>query len=206
MRKHREAEELLAEAEVAVAAWRSGNQSDADNASDLAEYVEALSSELRNALKREAALERERPINAEEGMLRFGDANAVAELLREQLFIGDGLGCYYNFDVLTDAREWSEEERKQFFCEIGYIDPADRDEWNDWQEVAARSHGYSFNLDPYQIEAAWYWDGDGTLCFRVWHNGELLRSLINYDCKKPYRWEESERLHFDKQLAPAASV
>lgn len=200
MDSRQRAEAAISEARDAVAAWTNDDveQSDAEAASSFADHIEALSVLLEAAVSREAKAD-----DKQDGMLRHGDANAVGELLREQTFTGEGLGCYYNFEVRNDARAWDESERQQFFCEIGYIDPSDDDQWNDWKEVVAGSQGYSFDFAPYQIEVAWYWDGDGVLCFRVWRDGELLRSLINYDCKKPYRWEENRPLHFDKQLAPA---
>jgi hypothetical protein len=176
---------------------------DSESGSIWASHIQALSEQLEESLEREKQLQEKlaAPSSAQEALIRYGDPNALGELLREAGFIGEGLGCYYNFDVRADAKEWDSAERQNFYTQIGWIDPTDPDEWNDWEEVVNKSHGYSFSFENVKVEMAWYWDGDGVLAYRVWRDKELLRSIINSDCKKPYRWEEVEALNRDRPVS-----
>ncbi len=124
------------------------------------------------------------------GLVIHGDANAIGELLRERAFPGEGFGCYRNFEVAEDAIQWSPAERQEFFEQVGEISPDDEDdEFNEREFIIKASSGYSFALGNLQIEMAWYWDGDGVLFYRIWRDGKLLRTIVNSDCKKSYRWE-----------------
>lgn len=167
--------------------------------------VGELTGALAEADERAKRLEREltEPRTAQIGLVRCGNANAVGELLREQTFVGEGLGCYYNSDVRSDAVEWSAEQREDYWTQIDWIE-RDDDPWNDYDMVVSSSHGYSFSFEGLTVEACWYWDGDGVLTFRVWEGERLLRSLQNTDCKKTYRWNDEDAP--GKEQRPIVSI
>lgn len=124
--------------------------------------------------------------------LVHGDANAVGELLLWEAYPGEERGIYYNRQVRADASEWSEEQRAEFYRQLGYIDPDDNEEDEGYfRSVVARSHGYSFPLGELLVECAWFWEGDIVLNCRVWQQGTLLRSLENTDAKKNYVWRDA---------------
>jgi hypothetical protein len=125
-------------------------------------------------------------------ILRTADPCAVGEILRDLTFVGEGYGCYSTFEVREDAREWTREQRRDYWVAFGY-DEKGEEVW-DWtaDEAADLGQGYTYELDGYRIDVCWYWDGDGTLTFVVWRGGEILRSLYNGDCKKSNRWVDDQ--------------
>ena len=109
------------------------------------------------------------------------DPNIVGEIFREYTFVGEGLGCYSNFDVKDSFMEQDH----------AFLD----------MEVHRRIGGlildeseealieYLVRVTIYQdsdtgLIVAWHWDGDGTLYFR---EGDV--EVINTDCKNAYTWE-----------------
>lgn len=120
-----------------------------------------------------------------------GDPNVLGETLREALFkpAPDGewsYGCYTTFEVRDDAEQIDSAIAQDFFAPT---DPEERDWWmgdlpTDW------FYGYRWQSDGFTFEGFWYWDGDGTLAFRIYEGDELIRTLINTDCKKAHYWED----------------
>lgn len=108
--------------------------------------------------------------------------DTLGELLREMTFVGEGYGCYVNFDVRRDAAPLPHATAKRIL--IG-DDPED---WADYPDDTFS--GYVYVFDGLIVEAYWYWDGDGTLVFRL-RSGALsepIRTIGNGDCKKSYGW------------------
>ena len=123
-------------------------------------------------------------------ILRMADPCAVGEILRELTFVGMGYGCYSTFDVRDGAREWTREQRYDYWIALGYEDD---EEWGKVAtEAADNGQGYTYELDGYRIDVCWEWDGDGTLTFVVRRDGEILRCLYNGDCKKANRWVDDQ--------------
>lgn len=129
-------------------------------------------------------------------LIRNGDVAAVGELLRSVTFVGEGLGCYSNFDVRDDAVEWPEERRRTFYDvahnSAGFVDP-DEPEWDEARQAELElevkgGQSYSFKIDGFDIDVTWYWDGDGVLAYAIWEGPELVRTLLNSDCKKSNYW------------------
>lgn len=97
--------------------------------------------------------------------------DTVGEYFREACFTDKGLGCYSNFDVKDNWKPVpitrDVEELLQLYPEEGLTVCAYKD-------------------DVTGTIAAWYWDGDGVLAFKL-PNG---RVVINTDCKKDYYWKD----------------
>lgn len=125
-------------------------------------------------------------------ILRTADPCAVGEILRDLTFVGEGYGCYTNFDVREDAVEWSTERRRDYWQALGYDEDPDEEWGMIASEAAANGRGFTYELDGYRIDVCWEWDGDGTLTFVVWRDGEILRCLYNGDCKKSNRWVDDQ--------------
>lgn len=117
--------------------------------------------------------------------------DAIGEILRKWAFVGNGLGCYSNFDVNPEF-----ERVTHSFLEFLKImgrpyAPSKKDSYG-WfdsdDEIMKRMEWYRH---PNGIEMGYYWDGDGTLCFYVpelkddYYDG----TITNTDCKKCYGWE-----------------
>src|SRR3989344_7120946 len=110
--------------------------------------------------------------------------NGLGEALRALTFVGEGYGCYRNFDVTPKATPWSDDQLRIFM------------EYNDIaldHQARVRSRGYRYHIDSLTVDVFWCWDGDGTLYFRLWEGGELLIEVINYDCKHGNEWEETSQ-------------
>lgn len=90
------------------------------------------------------------------------DPNQVGELLRRKFFVGDGLGCYSTFTYASNVED------------CGQYTTQDNNKVS-----VARMDG---------IEMRWFWDGDGVLGF-LFEDGSCI---LNYDCKKDYRWEPGD--------------
>ena len=134
---------------------------------------------------------------------------ALGEMLRAWIFVvpeGDdwGYGCYTTFDVRPEARKcrWS---NKEIFAEFWGMD---NDEWEEEYAGFIEAEAYAFNWFGYQVEVAWYWDGDGMLSFRIWgphgatatHELELVRWIENNDCKKAYPWCDITDYHTKRKI------
>ena len=116
---------------------------------------------------------------------KLGD-NSVGEVLRAITFIGNGYGCYENFEVRPDATPWSAERLEAF---IKKVFPYHLD---DLDFLKGAASGYTFQEGSLRVDVFWYWDGDGTLYFRVEEDGATFRELINTDCKHDNEWAELE--------------
>lgn len=116
---------------------------------------------------------------------KLGD-NGVGEVLRAITFVGSGYGCYENFEVRPDATPWSAEHLEAF---IGKVFPNHLDDLDSLKGVAK---GHTFQEGSIRVDVFWYWDGDGTLYFRVEEDGATVRELINTDCKHDDEWVELE--------------
>jgi hypothetical protein len=81
--------------------------------------------------------------------------NTLGEVFREITFIGEGLGCYENFEVRKDAVPWSEDEKKLFIVRSLWSDEGDQ----------KTGEGYTFVEGNLQIEVFWCFNGDVTLIF-----------------------------------------
>ena len=110
------------------------------------------------------------------------NVNAAGESLRGYAFVGKGLGCYENFEVTPDAKPWSNEKITQVAMEL-------------FDENDVPGHGFSFNIGSVAVDLFWCWDGDGTLYFKASEDGEVIREIINTDCKKPWDWENYSMKH-----------
>lgn len=108
------------------------------------------------------------------------DPNALGEMLRDITFVGEGYGCYSDFDLLPEAVKLSKADREIFWRASKYEDP---------EEVAGMGEGCIYSIGDYRIEMVYYWDGDGVLAFRVYKGLQILAHIENDDCKKNYRWE-----------------
>ena len=116
-------------------------------------------------------------------ILRRLGTNGLGEVLRAITFVGDGYGCYENFDVRPDAILWPAEQIRAF---VGKIFPNHADGID---FVASRAHGYTFQEESVTVDVFWYWDGDGTLYFRARQEDDVVGEIINSDCKCDYDWE-----------------
>jgi hypothetical protein len=111
--------------------------------------------------------------------------NGLGELVRSLVFTGDGYGCYTTFDFHPQARVWDEGECERFWLELGWCDDEEA------RFYANCGSGCTLSLEGLRIDACYYWDGDGVLCFRLFgEDGRLLREIVNSDCKKSYEWRE----------------
>jgi hypothetical protein len=116
--------------------------------------------------------------------LRKLSPNSLGEALREITFVGEGKGCYENFDMRPDVISWRREQTKDFYEE--YFDSADD---KDMAYIVNKAHGYTFVEGGVTVDVFWYWNGDGTLCFRTKEREEIIAVIVNTDCKKSYQWE-----------------
>lgn len=110
------------------------------------------------------------------------DDDHLGEVLRSLFFHGDGFGCYQNFDAPAGAREWYLDEPLAFWHTLEHED-------QEWVSFAAEhGQGYTWDIGGLTVDACWYWDGDGTLSFRVRYGDRVIRWITNGDCKKDYNW------------------
>jgi len=110
--------------------------------------------------------------------------NFIGEWLRQITFVGEGYGCYDNFEPRKDATDWNADKRRSFITDLDLV-------CNELVEEAVReSHGYTYQLGSVQVEVFWWWDGDGDLVFRITGDEKQGSFAIrNTDCKKAYDWE-----------------
>lgn len=122
-------------------------------------------------------------------ILKKVHTDGLGEALRTFTFVGDGYGCYENFDVRPDATPLSEEQLKTL---LAATTPRSRgwseEEWIAEKQTYSRCEGYSFKEGNLTIEAFWFWDGDGTLYFRVKEGDTIIREIVNRDCKNDHEW------------------
>src|SRR3989338_753088 len=109
--------------------------------------------------------------------------NGLGEALRDITFVGEGFGCYENFTVRKDAREWTRKEVASLAKER--LERIDDDDF-----IARAGKGYTFQEGTATVDVFWYWDGDGTLYFRVRDGNETIGEVVNDDCKKGHGWIE----------------
>lgn len=130
------------------------------------------------------------------------DPNIVGELLREICFVKqqpEDYGCYSTFDLTVDFQLAPDDVRKEVYdifwpkrMTLADFDGTfDLPDGETPESVLARQQeeldSYDIWVDNHGITTAWFWDGDGTLLFRVKNTfGEL--TVINTDCKSPNKW------------------
>jgi hypothetical protein len=109
----------------------------------------------------------------------FEDANMLGEILLDYSFVGEGRGCYSNFELRDCFREYSS-GRDQFADRfIGEGDLFDT------YEYAQEIEGIKSYINPeIELIVCWNWSGDGHLIFKL---GPLI--LENTDIKKSYNWK-----------------
>jgi len=107
----------------------------------------------------------------------FEDANILGEVLLRYTFVGEGRGCYSNFDLRPSFRLYT--AGKDMFCEelLGCSDSPD----GYYEEDIENIKSY---IDP-EIDLAviYHWDGDGHLIFKL---GDII--IENDDIKKSHNW------------------
>lgn len=105
------------------------------------------------------------------------DSNIFGELLRNWAFVGEGLGCYANFELRDGFVEIdpNSPQGKALISGLQYVE----DEEEDYSPDV-----YLYHHPDYDVYVAWYWDGDGTLLIGYKENWAL-----NTDCKKSDEWE-----------------
>lgn len=110
--------------------------------------------------------------------LAVEDPNILGEILLDYTFVGDGRGCYSNFDLRPSFRRYS--AGKDMFCEelLGCLDCPDGYLEEDIENIKSY-------IDP-EIDLAviYHWDGDGHLIFKL---GDIL--IENRDVKKSNNWK-----------------
>lgn len=95
--------------------------------------------------------------------------DAAGEFLRSQFFVGEGLGCYSNFDWNPLAEKLPDSKLRA-------------DENGDWvPDVFSRR----MKIRGITVVCSYWWDGDGNLAF---HFPDLGTSLENSDCKSCEGW------------------
>ena len=104
-------------------------------------------------------------------LLRYRPS-VFGECLRHLFFEQDeGYGCYSTFDVRDGVKSLPDEPV--------YFEDEDDEPIYIYKCFEAEVEGLGV------VKMAYYWDGDGTLEFRLPDGKEL----INSDCKKDYTWE-----------------
>ena len=106
------------------------------------------------------------------------DPNVLGEALLKYSFVGEGRGCYNNFELRPSFRLFS--SGKNGFADhfLGEGDLYDTYEYS--QEIDRIS---SYLDAEIELAVAWLWDGDGHLIFQL---GEVM--LENTDIKKSNNW------------------
>ncbi|OHA07138.1 MAG: hypothetical protein A2934_02325 [Candidatus Sungbacteria bacterium RIFCSPLOWO2_01_FULL_47_10] len=118
-------------------------------------------------------------------LLKKMGPNGAGELLRAITFVGDGVGCYETFDVRPDGRRWTDDEHFRFCMEYGMTSG---------DGALSHGEGFTFHEDGLIIDAAWWWDSDGTLGFRITEDGKEILAITNHDCKLDHEWENAKKL------------
>lgn len=99
----------------------------------------------------------------------------IGESLRDFSFIGEGLGCYHDFELREGFVRLEEESSmgKVLMQSMNYV-----------EEVEYAPSVHLYHHPKLNLYLSWYWDGDGTLLF-----GYQDKWVLNTDCKKRYDWE-----------------
>ena len=121
--------------------------------------------------------------------MQQSEVNALGEKLRNWCFVGEGTGCYSNFELREGFSSISPESElgKKLLALLEYDE--------EFYEVEGyKPTPYLYVHEAEQVFLAWYWDGDGTLL--VGRNGQWV---INTDCKTDYCWELVEPEEFKIQ-------
>ncbi len=119
--------------------------------------------------------------------------DAVGEVLRNWAFVGDGYGCYSNFDIRIEFQP-KEVGYREFKMLMGRDYEMILSDWGGETDEELRQEIRWF-VHPNGIEMGYYWDGDGTLLFYI---PELVKdefdgTVVNMDCKKNNGWEFGEK-------------
>ena len=105
------------------------------------------------------------------------DPNVLGEVLLDYTFVGEGRGCYSNFDLRPSFRLYT--AGKDMFCKelLGFSDCPDGFYDEDIENIKSY-------IDP-EIDLAviYHWDGDGHLIFKL---GDII--IENDDIKKSHNW------------------
>jgi hypothetical protein len=108
----------------------------------------------------------------------FEDANILGEILLSYTFVGEGRGCYSNFNLRPSFRLYT--TGIDMFCDelLGFSDSPDG------LKTLFTKNIKSY-IDPeMDLAAIWHWDGDGHLIFKL---GDI--TIGNDDIKKSYNWK-----------------
>jgi len=109
--------------------------------------------------------------------LAVKDPNVLGEALLDYTFVGDGRGCYSNFDLRPSFRRYT--AGKDMFCEefLGCSDYPDGYCEEDIENIKSY-------IDPeIDLTVIYHWDGDGHLIFKL---GDIV--IENDDIKKSHNW------------------
>lgn len=103
----------------------------------------------------------------------FEHPDILGETLRSLCFVGEGLGCYSQFNVnsglMPVLKPTNEVETAIFDMQ--------KSQMGDFGSVSCYYH------TEFEIYMFYWWDGDGTLGFVIDN-----RWLVNTDCKKTHGW------------------
>lgn len=109
------------------------------------------------------------------------DINFSGEELRRKAFIGEGLGCYANFEINSDYVEVLDLKIKSiylhYFFDLYYLSFNLSDVELYLKDIKVYINSISNTVMVY------YWDGDGSLLFMTPHY-----TILNSDCKKINDW------------------
>ena len=140
------------------------------------------------------ATSRQKGPKGDDQMLNFATllkklgTNGAGEVLRTITFVGLGYGCYQNMNVRLDAALWSRKQIRTF------AEKAFPNKDGEMDYIAERARGYTFKEGNVTVDVFWYWDGDGTLCFRAREGEDLICEIVNTDCKHDYDWRDAEEV------------
>jgi hypothetical protein len=116
-------------------------------------------------------------------MISEDKINFYGEELRRKSFVGEGLGCYANFEIHNDyievANDFAKSMYLPYFLDMYYLS-LNIQEIFDCLQLVKLYINYGSNT-----VMAYYWDGDGSLLFITPHY-----AIINRDCKKINNWKE----------------
>lgn len=128
--------------------------------------------------------------------LTNANPNTIGELFRDQTFVGEGFGCYSNFDVRADAVPLNTNVLREFWIEFSKREASKHhvawgfDCLQDVDDQMDHSQGYYWQHQGLEVWCVWIWDGDGHLVFRVKDTQTAEWMMVsNTDCKKDHRWE-----------------
>lgn len=107
------------------------------------------------------------------------DVNELGEIIRSCVFEKNGYGCYSTFDTVEG---FEDQDPSNIPLEIRtLLAGCFAMNTNEIKRMTWR-RSEKLNLDVF-----WFWDGDGTLVFRLPPYGYII---YNNDCKKDYTWSD----------------